>query len=197
MIRIFFVLLIFFGSKVLVSQVAGQWTWVSGYNYPNSTGVFGVQGVPDPVNAPPGMYEACEWTDSGHNFWVFGGLTTNGVCNSFFKYDIVLNQWAWMGGSTTQGQAGTYGTQGVPSVTNVPGARGWGVMSWSDKLGNLWLFGGYGYDASGTMGLLSDMWKYTIATGEWTWMAGPNTTLGVGVYGSFRCGICSQLSSAS
>lgn len=33
-------------------------------------------------------------------------------------------------------------------------------MSWTDTSGNLWLFGGYQYDASGTRHEMNDLWKY-------------------------------------
>ena len=56
-----------------------------------------------------------------------------------------------MSGSSTGGssaQSGVYGTLGTPSVGNMPGGRD-GAVGWTDKNGNLWLFGGYGYDANG------------------------------------------------
>jgi hypothetical protein len=46
----------------------------------------------------------------------------------------------------------------VPAAANVPGGRGYGV-SWFDKSGNVWLFGGDGYDSTGS-GLLNDLWRY-------------------------------------
>ncbi len=39
---------------------------------------------------------------------------------------------------------GSFGTQGNPSSSNVPGAREHSI-SWIDSNDNLWLFGGYGY----------------------------------------------------
>lgn len=50
------------------------------------------------------------------------------------------NEWTWMSGSNTLDADGVYGTQGITSTSNVPGAREYAV-SWSDKSGNLWLFG--------------------------------------------------------
>jgi hypothetical protein len=41
----------------------------------------------------------------------------------------------------------------------VPGANEC-ANSWSDSSGNFWLFGGYGYGASGE-GYFNDLWKYT------------------------------------
>ena len=58
------------------------------------------------------------------------------------------SQWTWIDGSLNGSQPGVYGTKGVGSSTNVPGARG-GAVSWADNNGNVWLFGGYGLDETG------------------------------------------------
>jgi len=62
------------------------------------------------------------------------------------------NTWTWVSGSNTIPAngviSGVYGTQGIPAPANVPGAR-YGAVSWADKNGNLWLFGGDGFDSTG------------------------------------------------
>jgi hypothetical protein len=62
-----------------------------------------------------------------------------------------------MKGDNAVNQTGVYGTQGMPVFTNKSGART-SCVSWTDGMGHLWLFGGYGYDASNS-GLLNDLWK--------------------------------------
>ena len=57
------------------------------------------------------------------------------------------------------GQPGVYGTQGVTAASNVPGARD-SAVSWMDRSGNLWLFGGSGYDSMGALVDLNDLWRY-------------------------------------
>ena len=82
-----------------------------------------------------------------------------------------------MGGSSTVGKAGIYGTLGIADPTSVPGGRD-SVVSWIDTSGNLWLFGGAGEDSTGTYGSLNDLWKFDPelgTNGEWTWMGGSNT----------------------
>ena len=72
-----------------------------------------------------------------------------------------------MGGNTVDtcvargdcGQSGVYGTQGTTASMNIPGGR-YGGTRWSDASGNLWLFGGFGYDSTRTEGDLNDLWKY-------------------------------------
>ena len=67
--------------------------------------------------------------------------------------------WTWISGSSSANQGGVYGTQGIPNAANVPGAR-FAAVSWIDASGNLWLFGGEGLDAAGTLGRLNDLWRY-------------------------------------
>jgi hypothetical protein len=76
-------------------------------------------------------------------------------------------------------QTGVYGTQGVAAATNVPGAR-WSSAAWTDAGGNLWLFGGQGYDSTGN-GSLSDLWEFK--GGQWIWVKGPASVSQAGIYG--------------
>jgi hypothetical protein len=84
-----------------------------------------------------------------------------------------------------------YGTQGTGiscvnyTPTNpctMPGSR-WGGVTWTDKTtGNLWMFGGQGYDSTNNVVLLNDLWSYNTTTGQWTWVAGSNVGQQNGVY---------------
>ena len=64
-----------------------------------------------------------------------------------------------MAGSKITNQNGVYGTMGVPDIANYPGGRACSV-SWTDTDGNLWLFGGKGYDQLGDLGCLNDLWRF-------------------------------------
>ena len=57
-----------------------------------------------------------------------------------------------------------------------PGAR-YNAVSWTDSEGNLWLFGGSGFDANGNGADLNDLWKFNPSTNEWAWMGGGSTAL--------------------
>jgi hypothetical protein len=70
---------------------------------------------------------------------------------------------------------------GVAAPGNLPGVRV-DASSWSDGDGNLWLFGGMGFDSSGALGILNDLWRYSA--GEWTWMGGSDTVNQFGTYGT-------------
>jgi gliding motility-associated-like protein len=169
-----------FPATLCFSQPQGQWTWMNGTNTLNAAGVFGTQGVFAPANTPPGLYESVQWTDHNGHFWIFGGLGWSDV----WQFDPTINQWAWMKGPGLQNQVGTYGTITVASPLNNPGGRAFASITWTDTANNLWLFGGFGSDVNNATGYLSDLWMYNIATNEWTWMSGPNTNGGVGVYGT-------------
>ncbi|MEO5674567.1 MAG: kelch repeat-containing protein, partial [Chitinophagales bacterium] len=173
---------------LLSAQTPGEWTWMSGDSIPNSSGIFGTQGIADAANKPPGLYQSCSWTDQDGNFWLFGGanFTSQGVFrpyNTLWKYTVATNEWTWMKGNNAPFSDGVYGTLGAPDNNNNPGAR-YMSSSWVDSSGNLWLFGGYGNDA-GVFGVgeLNDLWKYDIVSNNWTWERGANSAFQVGVYG--------------
>ena len=163
---------------------AGQWTWMSGSNTSNQPGTYGTQGTADPANVPGARCQAVSWIDQSGNFWLFGGIGldstgTSQLLNDLWKYSA--GQWTWMGGSNLGDQSGAYGTQGIAAPGNIPGARSFAV-SWTDALGNLWLFGGSGFDSTGAQGYLNDLWKYT--SGQWTWIGGSDVVNQPGTYGT-------------
>jgi N-acetylneuraminic acid mutarotase len=88
--------------------------------------------------------------------------------------------WTWISGSNTIDQVGIHGKKNVAAASNIPGARS-GSVSWIDSGGNLWLFGGNGYDSTGYNGNLNDLWKFDGT--NWTWVSGSNTINQVGIYG--------------
>jgi hypothetical protein len=180
--------------------IAGNWTWQGGSNtlppsagqfdQPGDPGVYGTLGTASPTNIPGGRDSAVTWVDASGKTWLFGGLGfdsagTNGYLNDLWMFDPKLGgtgEWTWMGGSnivgSNGGQPGVYGILGTTASANAPGAR-FSPASWIDASGNLWLFGGQGYDWTGMDGYLNDLWKYTPGEagnpGNWTWMGGSNT----------------------
>jgi hypothetical protein len=70
--------------------------------------------------------------------------------NDLWLYDG--GNWTWMSGSASTNQSGSYGDRGVALPSNVPGARYAGI-GWRDNDGNLWVFGGVGYDNVSSSGM--------------------------------------------
>jgi N-acetylneuraminic acid mutarotase len=93
------------------------------------------------------------------------------------------SQWVWMKGDASANAFGVYGTQGTPTAANKPGARE-NAVTWKDRSGNFWLFGGLGYASAGSgVGYLNDLWKYDPTTNQWTWVKGDNFANNLGAYG--------------
>jgi len=157
-------------------STANEWTWVGGSSTANAPGVYGIEGVPAATNIPGGRYDAVSWIDGSGNFWLFGGADAVGSeFNDLWEFSPTTKTWTWMSGIYAAGNAGgIYGTLGVASTGNVPGARYYST-SWTDGSGNLWLFGGFGYVPNGTDGYLNSLWEYSPSAKTWTWVSGSNT----------------------
>ena len=165
-----------------IGPTGQQWRWMGGSKTVNQLGVYGTQqGLYPSGNVPGGRAEAVSWSDGSGNLWLFGG--SNGAfLNDLWEYNPSLEQWRWVGGSSTVNQLGVYGTQGDYASGNVPGGR-LRAVGWSDSYGNLWLFGGMGYYSAAAPGLLNDLWEYNLSSGLWRWMSGSSTVNEHGVYG--------------
>jgi len=119
------------------------------------------------------------WADKSGKIWFFGGsgydaTGATGTLSDLWMFDPSTLQWAWMGGSQSAGQAAIYGTLGVASSANTPGARA-GANTWTDGNGNFWLFSG---------NCFNDLWMYSPSTAQWMWVAGADTGNQPGVYGT-------------
>lgn len=104
-----------------------------------------------------------------------------------------ITGWAWMGGSASKNISGIYGTKGVAAASNFPGGRSF-AATWADLSGNVWIFGGEGYDINGTLGQLGDLWKFDGV--NWTWMSGSTTVNSVAVYGTKNIAIGTNIPGA-
>lgn len=165
-----------------------EWTWVAGSEKVNQAGTYGMMGAPAATNIPGAREDAEAWTGPDGKFWLFGGYGYDstgypGRMNDLWTFDPTASTWTWVVGSAIRNQAGLYGTQGVADPSNVPGARN-GAVSWVDADGDLWLFGGLGYDGTGAVGQTNDLWKFDPAAIAWTWVSGSPVRYQSGVYGT-------------
>jgi N-acetylneuraminic acid mutarotase len=148
-----------------------NWTWEAGSNAANYIGNYISVGSATSTGQPSGRYSAMSWLDSSGQFWVFSGA---GGASDMWMFNTSTLQWTWVAGnaSVTVASTGIYGTQGIAAPTNLPGQRSAG-STWIDSSGNFWMFGGYGTDANGLIGYLSDLWSFNPSTKWWTWQKGP------------------------
>jgi hypothetical protein len=184
-------LLVFAGMTLSAgaqTTAPNEWTWMGGNNTVppdcsflecGSAGVYGTLGTPAPANNPGSRNSSSTWIDNNGNLWLFGGggFDANGNENNLddlWEFNPSNNQWAWISGSSTGGEAGVYGALGTPAATNVPGARN-AAASWIDSSGHFWLFGGSGFDSAGTAGNLNDLWEFDPASNLWTWWSGSSS----------------------
>ena len=170
------------------NPTAKTWTWVAGANTSNQAGVYGTQGTPATTNVPGARYSAVSWIDGNGNFWFFGGYGVDsngnsGYLNDLWEFNPTTKTWTWVNGANAANQDGVYGMQGTPATTNVPGAR-YRAVSWIDRNGNLWLFGGYALDSKGNDDFFNDLWEFNPTAKTWTWVAGANSPNQAGVYGT-------------
>jgi hypothetical protein len=176
------------------NPASGQWAWMGGSNAlgnaanPCRPGVYGTMGIAASGNIPGGRAGAASWTDASGNRWLLGGMGCDaagnfGALNDLWEFNAATQSWAWMSGSSTlvaedatgdYGRNGVYGTLGLAAQNNVPGGRYEGA-TWTDGGGNLWIFGGQGYDSAGTLGFLNDLWEFSPSNQQWTWMGGSST----------------------
>jgi N-acetylneuraminic acid mutarotase len=159
---------------------AREWAWLGGRstiggNY-GQQGVYGKLGIPAAANIPGARFNCCgAGVTIGGNFWMFGGTGADangnyGALNDLWEFNPSTREWAWMSGGAVLacthnwnglgcGLPGKYGTLGTPAAANVPGGRQ-NSSNWVDGDGNLWQFGGTGYDANNSGGALNDLWEY-------------------------------------
>ncbi len=161
-----------------------NWTWVSGANFGNNSGIYGSFATAAPTNMPGARYGAVSWIDSSGNLWLFGGLGydaggNHGQLNDLWKFDGT--NWTWESGYDVYNSSGSCGTEGTAAGNNIPGAR-YGAVSWIDSGGNLWLLGGKGFDCYDDIGYLNDLWRYDGT--DWTWVSGASYIGQYGVYGT-------------
>ncbi|NVM04589.1 MAG: hypothetical protein HWN67_19860 [Candidatus Helarchaeota archaeon] len=67
------------------------WTWVSGNDTEDQTGIYGTKGVPNAGNVPGSRQKSISWMDADGNLWLFGGsgndsTGTFGRLNDLWKY---------------------------------------------------------------------------------------------------------------
>jgi N-acetylneuraminic acid mutarotase len=164
-----------------------MWSLVSACTHGN----YDTLGAFTAANWPPVRSAASTWTDGSGRLWMFGGQAGGAEYNDVWVFDPAQSKWAWMGGASTTNDPGHYGTRGSGATNNIPSAR-YGVATWQDAGGKVWLFGGAQVDAATPSGqdFFNDLWVFDPASGNWTWLAGSNgvpaAAAAAGTYGTLE-----------
>lgn len=140
---------------------SNQWTWIGGFNMTNgSTFCYG-QCNASTYNLPCGRMEnkAC-WKGHCGLMYNYGGekwcSTIACLLGDLWSFNVNTGEWTFISGSLSTNPLAVYGTKYYPAQANTPGGRA-GPCSWSDSLGNLWMFGGI---VSAYSAFTNDLWKY-------------------------------------
>lgn len=113
------------------------------------------------------------YTDLKFVFILFLQLFFHTICYS------QAGMWTWVKGPNTTDQNATWGTKGVPAGANNPAAC-YGPFYWQDSNYDLWIWGGGNRTGRGQ----ADMWKYNMASNQWTWMHGTQGLNSLATYGT-------------
>lgn len=167
---------------------AQNWAWINGNTSTGQSGNYGNIGIPAASNIPGARTGSSFWKDNTGQFWLHGGEGVDGIGNSGYLNDLwrlnpVSTHWTYIKGDNVIGQISVFGTQGNAASANKPSGRT-GAAHWTDNNGNLWMFGGYGFDGTSGLGYINDLWKYDIASNMWTWHKGSTTVNAAAAYGT-------------
>lgn len=169
-----------------------QWTWVGG-SYSgavNEPGYYGTMGTAAAINTPGARRAAASWTDSSGNFWLFGGIGFDangnfGLLDDLWEFSPSTKMWTWVSGPDT---VPAYNTLKATAPSgNMPSAR-YAATTWTDKNGNLWLFGGDNGSVPNSYVsnpyFMNDLWEFNPKTQVWTMVSGSSSINAAGVYGT-------------
>ena len=143
----------------------------------NITTNFGTKGIFNNTNTPGKRSRSITFTDNTGNLYLMGGTyigysTISVEYNDLWKYDISLQQWAWIGGYNTHtpGINGNYGTVGIESQNYFPSSR----IELSPIVSNdgmVYIYGGFAPTFDGDTRY--DLWKYNPTNNSWTLLFKP------------------------
>ena len=160
-----------------------NWTWINGPLLFDVFGSYGTMGVENAGNFPGSRKGSTAWTYN-NKLYLFGGNGKGvsgsiGVLNDLWEFNPATNNWLWANGPNTV-NASTI-TTGSPNSIR-PGSR-MEAVSFIDN-DNAYLMGGTGTDGVGSLGSLSDLWRYNMTTKLFTLMKGSTLINQFGVYGT-------------
>jgi hypothetical protein len=145
---------------------------------------FGTKGVFNSSNTPGKRSQSITFVDNQGNLYLLGGNNLGysqpaAPLTDLWKFDITLQQWAWIGGNNnSNGNEGNYGPIGVESNLFSPSSRRF-VNPVLSPDGMIYIYGGEYHNSN-----RYDLWKYNPNNNSWTLLYKPsNNTQNIGTVG--------------
>eukprot|EP01122_Echinamoeba_exundans_P014794 TRINITY_DN6778_c0_g1_i1.p1 TRINITY_DN6778_c0_g1~~TRINITY_DN6778_c0_g1_i1.p1 ORF type:complete len:1331 (+),score=177.31 TRINITY_DN6778_c0_g1_i1:128-4120(+) len=142
-----------------------SWSWLSGSDSSPQCSIIS--------NQVCSRYGANGWM-TVTDIYIFGGNTFTGSSivntNDVWRFSKGTTSWTFVAGSVSgdvpiNNPSGSFGVLGVANASNVPPSRAMS-SSWYDATqSEFWIFG---------KANMNDLWKFSPAFREWTWMGGTN-----------------------
>lgn len=144
-----------------------QWTWMAGNNGGIITPSYGIKGIEDATNNPPGRWSYTKWKDKDNNFYIFAGGSTTTLYNDVWRFNTANNLWTWVSGTNTTGDPGNVNAKCDKDVNNVPKSRleNQTAQTFTDCSSAFWSFGGFTSTGSESY---NDLWIYDTKDNRWT-----------------------------
>lgn len=156
--------------------LTNEWTWMHGSNISGAIGIYGIQGVSNPLNTPGARWSYAHWKDSDGNIWLFAGIDYDSIGNiaysldDLWKFDLMTNEWTWINGSNQSGDTGNCSGICMIDTINHPGTRFENRAVWKDKNDNFYLYGSLRITVPGAQ--KTDLWKYCLNGNKWILVSG-------------------------
>eukprot|EP01122_Echinamoeba_exundans_P009502 TRINITY_DN3388_c0_g2_i1.p1 TRINITY_DN3388_c0_g2~~TRINITY_DN3388_c0_g2_i1.p1 ORF type:complete len:1268 (+),score=125.86 TRINITY_DN3388_c0_g2_i1:130-3933(+) len=167
------------------------WTWMNGTTGNSGPGFVGPVGVYGPRNTPGNRNQMCYVYDRfKKEGYLFGGVNSvNGVYGDLWKIRFNDSYWAIVSGNLTVNLRPNTAGKGVANPTFNPSSRVSPACAIDDIRGEIYVFGGRGYNSAGSISILNDLWRFRINDSTWTWLAGELSGAQPGVYGTRGSGV--------
>ncbi len=151
-----------------------RWVWSNGSSSANDHNRL-------PRVSPSARKAALTWM-SNNVFWMYGGMgldslgTQTGYLSDLWFFDSAKNGWVLAQGSTKTGQNALMGAESGNARSPVPLTPGFrqNSASWTDKEGNLWLFGGQNVFSDRLISIENLLWKFEVEKRFWSFRQIPD-----------------------
>lgn len=163
------------------STTTRQWTWMYGpFLNDTASPVYSKKFV-ETDSANPGLrIMGTLMADTAGYVWLYGGNNSYWLKSiedrfgDLWRFNPTTLKWSWYSGDSIPYTKPIFGTKGVASLNNKPGAR-INMVGEADKSGNLWLYGDVNRN---------DLWKYNTNSKTWTWVSGDTILNATGMHGA-------------